>query len=124
VADSVAYILEKRGELTRWEDVEDLALDAFGDSPSRLSGAIAHHLIEVRAVLAAELYARQIFIGGSVLDDLLFFAARNSPTEDPLQAALEFLRDRRVNRPGLVLMPLHGSASSEPASCTRSRAVA
>jgi hypothetical protein len=108
VADSLAYILEKRGELARWEDVEDLALDAFGDSPSRLSGAIAHHLIEVRAALAAELYARQIFIGGSVLDDLLFFAARNSSTEDPLRAALEFLRDRRVNRPGLVLMPLHG----------------
>jgi hypothetical protein len=108
VADSVAYLVQQRAELTRWEDIEDLALDAFGDSPTPLSGAIAHHLIEVRAALAAELYARQVFVGGSVLDDLLFFALRNTTTPDPLLAALEFIRDRRVNRPGLVLMPLHG----------------
>jgi hypothetical protein len=95
-------------QLARWEDVEDLALDAFGDSPSPGSEALAHHLLQLRVALAGELYARQIFIGVSVLDDLLFFAVRNTTNEDPLMAALEFIRDRRVNRPGLVLMPLHG----------------
>jgi hypothetical protein len=43
-----------------------------------------------------------------VLTDLLFYASRDASVADPHLAALEFLRDRRVNRPGLVLLPLHG----------------
>jgi hypothetical protein len=108
VADSVEYLAAHRGDLQRWQDIEELALDALDDEPSPGAQALAHHLLQLREVLASELYSREIFVGASVLDDLLFFAASSGPGDDPLLAALEFLRDRRVNRPGLVLLPLHG----------------
>jgi hypothetical protein len=104
----MAYLVAERAQLSRWQDIEDLALDAYGDTPSPGSRALAHHLLVVRQVLARELYSRQIFVGSSVLDDLLFFSVADAGVVDPLLATLEFLRDRRVNRPGLVLIPLHG----------------
>jgi hypothetical protein len=108
VEASMAYLVSQRAELSRWQDIEDLVLDAFGDTPSAASRPLAHHLLVVRQVLARELHSRQIFVGSSVLDDLLFFSVADTSNDDPLLATLEFLRDRRVNRPGLVLMPLHG----------------
>lgn len=108
VEDSMAYLVGQRAQLSRWRDIEELALDAYGESPSDGSSPLAHHLLTVRQVLARELYSRQIFVGSSVLDDMLFFSLADPSVADPLLATLEFLRDRRVNRPGLVLMPLHG----------------
>lgn len=83
-------------------------LDADGERPSPGTEALAHHMLMVRQVLARELYSREIFVGSSVLDELLFRAVADQSVDDPLLGALEFLRERRVNRPGLVLIPLHG----------------
>jgi hypothetical protein len=41
------------------------------------------------------------------MDDLLFGAAADQVTLDRVLAVLEFLRDRRANRPGMVLFGLH-----------------
>ena len=108
LAESVSYLIAHRQELKTFEDIEDLALDASGESPTQGAPALAHHLLLLRQIVARELYSRGIFVGVSVLDDVLFFAARDENVADPLLATLEFLRDRRINRPGLVLMPLHG----------------
>lgn len=107
LADSISYVVAHRAELQGFENIEELALDAYGDSPTPGARALAHHLLELRQTVARALYSRGIFVGASVLDDVLFFATRDG-LADPLTAALEFLRDRRINRPGLVLMPLHG----------------
>jgi len=66
-----------------------------------------HHLLEVRKPLARELWSRQIFISTEVLDDLIFYAVRDGDGPDPVYAVLARIRDSRVNRPGLIVFPVH-----------------
>lgn len=107
VADSLNTILGRRPQLQRFDSVEDLGEAAYGDNPDRDARALAFHLEGIRNQLGEALWPRGIFIGPSVLDDLLFYAARDPQIADPLLAALEYLRDRRANRPGLIVFPLH-----------------
>jgi hypothetical protein len=107
VGGSVSFLENHRADLDPYDDVEDLGLAAYDDPPDATARAIAVHLLAVRNALAEELWSREVFIGIEVLDELLFHAVKDNTAADPLVAALEFLRDRRVTRPGLVLFPLH-----------------
>lgn len=108
VGDSLAYLVTHREDLSRFEHSEDLGVAAYDeqsrDPPAR---AMAVHLMAVRNALLEELWHRHIFIGTEVIDELLFFSAKDQGTQDPLMATLAFLRDRRATRPGFVLFPLH-----------------
>jgi hypothetical protein len=107
VQDSLSFLVSRRSELEQFDTVEDLAIAAFDDEPDPAARALAFHLGGIRNRLAEALWPLGIFIGPSVLDDLLFYAAKDSEVTDPLLAALEYLRDRRANRPGLIIFPLH-----------------
>lgn len=107
VRDSLAFVVARRAELERFATVEDLAVATVGDNPDPGAEALAFHLQGIRNRLAAALWPLGIFIGPSVLDDLLFYAAKDPAVTDPLLAALQYLRDRRANQPGLIVFPLH-----------------
>lgn len=102
MADSAAYLQTNASSLARYRSVEDLVLVDETDATAR---GLEHHLRVVRSAIARELWTRQIFIGISVLDELLFHAA--AAGGDPVLGTLSFIRGRRLDRPGLVLYPLH-----------------
>jgi hypothetical protein len=48
-----------------------------------------------------------IFIGSSVIDDLLYSAVRDPSVKHPVLRVLEVVRENGIHRPGVVLYPLH-----------------
>lgn len=107
VGGAVAFLVSRRSELSKFAGPDDLGEAAYGDQPSPAAKALAVNFDFVRNAIVEELWQREIFIGTSVMDDLLFFAAREPSVRDPLLKTLQFLRDRRATRPGFVLFPLH-----------------
>lgn len=54
VDDALGYLVAHRAELARWTDVEDLAMDTHAEVPQHGTGALVHHLEEVRRAIARE----------------------------------------------------------------------
>jgi len=104
--ESKAFLLSKRADLRRFEDVEDFAFQTCEGCPISLQG-VEHHLLNLRAELARQLWSRQIFIGVSVLDTLLFWAVKDDTVADPVTATLRRIRDFGLHRPAFVVYPLH-----------------
>jgi len=66
-----------------------------------------HHLISVRAAVLRELWRREMFIGVSVIDEMLFDAVKDASIANPVQHVLELIRDHGLHRPGFLLFPVH-----------------
>ncbi len=108
LADSEAYLLGKRAELANYTAIEDFALDENPPDP-KAHRACEHHLVQLRRHLARELWSREVFIGISVLDSILFHAFAHDTSTKPLLRALEVIRDGKLHHPGLVLYPVHST---------------
>lgn len=106
VRDSTGFLLSNQVELASFATVDDLAIEAY-DDPKSNAERFVWHLTEIRRVLARVLWARQIFVGLSVLDEILFYEFTRSGATDPILGVLERIRDARIARPGLILFPLH-----------------
>ncbi len=108
VDQSVAFLLARRGELKRYNDIEDLffPVDATQDSPLR---GFDHHFGLVRGALAKRLWSLRLYLGPSVLDSLLFQAVAHSTDADPLRAVVQHIKDAGLHRSGCVLYPLHST---------------
>lgn len=115
VGDAADYLVQHRGDLGLFDDPEHLALSTdreyalpgTSDETIRTAQALSHQIITVRAALAQELWARQIFIDRQVLDELVFYVAREDQGPDPVAGVLQWIRDARATRPGLLIFPLH-----------------
>ncbi len=104
---ALTYVVRHRETLSAFEDYVDLAVQAGEPGAGGTVRGLAHHFDLLVDVVGRELWSRQIYLGASLIAELLFDAARNPEISDPLKAVLDFLRDRRVVRPGLVVFPLH-----------------
>lgn len=100
------FLVERREAMKQFGNAEDLGVAAYGEEPDPGARALAVHVEEIRNLLVDELWARKIFIAPEIIDDLLIEAVVDGAS-DPLLSAVEFLRDRRANRPGLVVFALH-----------------
>jgi|SRR5215211_3998473 len=108
VGGSLEYLVAHKTQLAAYEYPEDLGVAAYDEeNPDPVAHALAVNLDAIRDAMLEELWRREIFLGPEVVDQLLFYAAKGAQETDPLMAALEFLRDRRVTRPGMILFPLH-----------------
>jgi hypothetical protein len=106
--DALNYVIDHRRALTPFDEYIELAVGAGEHQANGTVRGLAHHLDLLIDIVCRELWSREIYLGASLVGELLFDAARNPRIADPLRAALDFLRDRRVVRPGLVIFPLHG----------------
>ena len=50
---------------------------------------------------------REIFIGIEIIDELAFYGARDNKTTDLILECLSRIRDGHMNRPGLIIFPVH-----------------
>lgn len=107
VADSAQYLASQASDLTTWDGIEHLAQAAYDPAaPVAAAKAAAHHIQVVRNELARQLWSRQLFVGVTLLDELLLHtAAAGEP--DPILGTLEYLRDSERGRGGLLVLPLH-----------------
>jgi hypothetical protein len=62
--------------------------------------------MNLRALITQQLWTRQLFVGITVIDELLFEAVR-AREADPVLTVLETLVDGHVLNPGYVIYPLH-----------------
>jgi hypothetical protein len=107
VADSVQYLRAHTVDLQQWQGLDDLVDEAVISEPSAaIAKAAAHHLSVIRDELARQLWSRQIFVGVSVLEELLLRTAAAGES-DPILATLEHIRDSELSRPGMIVLPLH-----------------
>lgn len=100
---SEGYLRSKNNLLAGYDSVELLVTDEGGD-PNDVKG-IQHHLVAIRAAVAKAIWAREIYIGVSVLDEFVLHAAKTG-TPDICGSVVDLLRNARACQPGFVLYPL------------------
>ena len=115
LADAADYLVDHRAELALFQDPEHLAistdkeyaLPGTTESTIRTARALSYSIAALRSEIGKELWARQIFIGPEVLDELIFYVAREGHGAEPVVGVLEWIRDAWATRPGLLIFPLH-----------------
>jgi hypothetical protein len=111
VGQSIQFLLGRRDRLKPFHGAEHFALSlAEPDEPSSARQTLDgfhHHLVNVRAAILRELWSRELFVGVSVVDDLLFTAVAHTAEQDPVRYVLETIRDHGIHRPGFVVFPVH-----------------
>lgn len=107
VQDSVAFLTGNAPALQSFSDLEDIAEAAYDrDPPDTTAKAAAHHLLTIRAEVARQLWKHDLFVGVTTLDELLLHHIVNGST-DPILATLQTLRAAQLNKPGMLVFPLH-----------------
>lgn len=111
---SVRFVEEHAEHLEQYDFIDDLAIDAYDDdAPDRGiarkdAQALVHHLTVIRSAVARVLWTRQLFIGNSVLDELILATARRRDPDGPVLAVFRTIVERGLYHPGLIVYPLHG----------------
>ncbi len=103
---SLAFLKSRRPALAPHRSLEDLFWEMDEKSPAALKG-VEPHLQKVCWVFRKTLYSYSIFIGGSVLDQILYDKIRDEAVDDPVTAALVLIRSVGIHKPGVILYPIH-----------------
>ncbi|MEI9988479.1 MAG: hypothetical protein WDM86_00425 [Rhizomicrobium sp.] len=106
------YLKNKHNMLEGFESIEDFAVDETSLDPKDKRG-IEHHLINLRAALARHLWRKEVFVGVSLLDMLVFGAVRDNTADYGLEV-LKRLSNASVS-PGFIIFPLHSTGIVQPA---------
>jgi len=106
VTKSLQFLLGRRGILTPYSDLEGYAFSAPEPLTKELKG-FEYHFNIVRKQILQVLRSHSVFIGGSIVDDLLFTAIKDSALAPPVKTVLKIIQDNGIHKPGVVLYPLH-----------------
>jgi hypothetical protein len=109
---SIDYLIQNRSSISKYKDIEDFILrhEEYATNTGedeKILEACEHHLFNVRSKFSNELWAKEFFLGISVIDQLLFSAFAHTNETNPILHALEIIRDSEVLRPGFVVYPIH-----------------
>lgn len=105
VANSVQFLVARRGAIQAYGSLEDYAT-AIGDNEPAVGGH-EFHFMRVRNRVLEILHRLELFVSWSAMDDLLFSLLRDGGVADPVRAAFERIRDSGVHHPGFVVYPVH-----------------
>lgn len=103
---SLAFLTARRAALAPHRSLEDLFWIVDETAPESLKGVEAH-LQKVCWAFRRTLYSYSVFIGGSVLDQILYDKIRDATVADPVLAALALIRSVGIHKPGVILYPIH-----------------
>lgn len=112
---SADFLLRNRIEYHTYPSVDVLAMYSDPEyAPStatpeniKTAKALVHHFTQVRSAIAKALWGRGIFIGIEIIDELVFYGAQDNNVTDLILECLIRIRDGHMNRPGLVIFPVH-----------------
>ncbi|MCU1255693.1 MAG: hypothetical protein JWM83_1992 [Candidatus Angelobacter sp.] len=106
VTKSLKFLLGSRAILNPYSDLESYAFSAPEPLPKALKG-FEHHFNVVRKQILRVFRSHSIFIGGSIVDEVLFSAIKDPAEAAPLTAVLQIIQDSGIHKPGVVVYPLH-----------------
>lgn len=104
---ALEFLTRNRPHYEKYSSVEELIWDLDEPGGEHLNGVV-HHLSVLRRQLADVLWGNEIFVGASVLDELLFSSLHDPTCSDPVTAVIAFVCDRGLHRPGFIVYPIHG----------------
>lgn len=115
IATAADYLVQHRSELKLFEDPQHLALSTdreyalpgTSDEVIRTAKALSYQIAALRTAIGREISARQIFVDPEILEELVFYVSREGHGPEPVTGVLEWIRDARATRPGLLIFPLH-----------------
>lgn len=107
ISDAEAYLGRKHNELNTFDTLEHLVVDGEDTLEIGTYGGLSHHLMAIRAGLARALWKAEVYVGISIIDELIFQAAKNK-SGNIVQEVMSFLTTSRIGNAGFVLYPLHG----------------
>jgi Apea-like HEPN len=106
ISKSLHFLLTRRQILKPYPDLEDYAFSAPDPLTKELKG-FEYHFNVVKNQILRVLRTHDLFIGPSVIEDLLFSAVRDLSESLPVRAVLKIIQDNGIHKPGLVIYPLH-----------------
>ena len=116
--------MQHRADLAQFHDPEHLALSTdreyalpgTSDDVIRTAQTLSHQIVALRTAIGRELWARQIFIDAEILEELIFYVAREGHGAEPVIGVLEWIRDaeRDPTWPNDLPPPLTWSARGRP----------
>src|SRR5262245_7302157 len=95
--DSISFLVSRRPALQGYESLWDFVSAA--DQGTAPAGTF-HHLSLLTRIVALEFWRKQIFIGKSAIDDLLFQLVKDVAVADPIGRIVEIISQSGVHRPG------------------------
>lgn len=104
-SQSLAFLKARQAQVAAYSDF-DVFVDREEDSDPRRGEAIEHHIVQLRAKLAAAIWKRQVFLSVDVIDRLIFDVVHHDGGQI-LEDFFEALYRHGVPSPGLVVYPLH-----------------
>ena len=107
-AASLAYLIDHRTVYGSFQDIDELVWSLDDEDPEARD-VIVHHLSVLRRAVLEALWEHDVFLGASVVADLLFLFLKDVSCDDPVTAAIRFARERGLHKPGLVIYPAHAS---------------
>jgi hypothetical protein len=110
VSNSANFLTGRKNVLTKYESFDDFVYDLAGDPLAAELAGLEHHMAVVRNGVLNVLRKNAIFIGSSVIEELVFEAFKNvSGAKQPLALLYEIVRDAGLHEPGLLIFPLHST---------------
>lgn len=107
VKRAASYLQGKRDELAAFPSFDDF-IDELVTRPTRELKAVEHHIAVLSTNARRTLARNELFVGPTLLDELLFdYAAHPVSDDGPAADVFRLLVGRRLTGPGLVLYPLH-----------------
>jgi len=107
ISDAEAYLGRKHNELSAFDTLEHLVVDGEDALDKGTYSGLLHHFMALRSELARALWKAEVYVGVSIIDELVFQAAKKNHG-NIVQEVLSFLTISRAGNPGFVLYPLHG----------------
>lgn len=113
IKNAEGFLQRKHNELNAYESIEHLVIDGEDRLDKGTYSGLMHHVMVVRAELIKALWQAEIYIGISIIDELVFQAARKAPCQ-VYQEVFSFLASSPAGKPGFVLYPSlpHGRANT------------
>lgn len=118
IQQSEAYLAGKHNQLNLFTTVDDLVTDESRLHESERS-AIEHHILNLRAAIARELWSREIYVGRSILDECVLGAGKAGGGNIAGRVIAD-LAQAGAERPGFVLYPLTSFGMEMPTLFDRS----
>lgn len=113
-----AYLANKHNLLNRFASIDDLITDEDTLTETERT-AIEHHVLNLRAAIARELWSNEIYIGRSIIDACVF-AAGKAGGGNISGRVIADLAEAGAERPGFVLYPMTNFGMEMPILFDRS----
>lgn len=106
---SITFLESKRDLLQKYPSYEDFIEALISNPPGKSAlSAVEFHLTVMRNEVLGALRRRGVFVGASIVEELVFYAFKEGSHLNPFHKVFEWIRDSGLHRPGLLIFALHG----------------